>query len=204
MAPPYPPEVEETRARAVEKIIMKKGVVAKRYAKALVEMGREDNKFREIGEELRNIAAIFSSNPELKRFLLNVMYALKDRLVLTEKISEALKISDIVKRFLALLVERRCIGIIEDISIAYSKMEDELAGRIKIKVESAIELSEGRIKEINKRLQDLTKKEVTLTVEKNPSLIGGLVFTIGNIILDGSIKTQLEKVRERIIAGSMQ
>lgn len=183
---------------------MKKSVVAKRYAKALVEMGREDNKFREIGEELRNIAAIFSSNPELKRFLLNVMYALKDRLVLTEKISEALKISDIVKRFLALLVETRCIGIIEDISIAYSKMEDELAGRIKIKVESAIELSEGRIKEINKRLRDLTKKEVTLRVEKNPSLIGGLVFTIGNIILDGSIKTQLEKVRERIIAGSMQ
>ena len=91
------------------------------------------------------------------------------------------------------------IKTIEEISAAYSILEDELLGRIKVKVESATELDNSHIREINKKLRQLTSKEIILTVEKNPALIGGLVFRIGNTILDGSIKTQLERVKEKII-----
>ena len=168
---------------------MKKSAVAKKYAKAL------------IGSELSSIAAIFAANPELKRFLLNPMYKLEDRQGLIEKVTASLEVSPFVKKFLTLLVETKDIGIIEDISSAYSKMEDELSGRIRVGVESAIELDEGRQKEIQKRLQEITKKEVILSIEKNPALIGGLIFKIGNTILDGSIKNQLQMVKEKIIQG---
>jgi len=77
-------------------------------------------------------------------------------------------------------------------------MEDDLSGRIKVNVETTVELNEGRIAEIRKRLQEITKEEVILSVEKNPALIGGLVFRIGNTILDGSIKRQLERLKEGI------
>ncbi len=93
--------------------------------------------------------------------------------------------------------------MMKGISSAYSKIEDELAGRIKVNIETAVELDEGCLKEIRKRLQEITGKEVVLSVEKNPALIGGLVFRIGNTILDGSIKTQLEKVKEKIIQGAI-
>ncbi len=177
---------------------MKKGAVAKRYARVLIELGREGNRYREIGRELRDIAAIFAANHELKRFLLNPMYKLDDRKAILHKVADASAVSDAVRRFLTILVETRGIGIIEDVATAYSRLEDEIVGRITVTVESAAELDNGRVKEINKKLQELTGREVVLTVEKNPPLIGGLVFRIGNTILDGSIKTQLQRVRERI------
>jgi len=177
---------------------MKKSA-AKRYAKVLIELGQEEKRYKEIGKELREVSTIFAANPELKRFAGSLMYKLEDRHGLIKKVGEALEISAPVKRFLAILTETRGIGIIEDISAAYSILEDELSGRIKVKVESASKLDNSRIQEINKKLHKLTNKEIILTVEKNSALIGGLVFRIGNTILDGSIKTQLEKVKERII-----
>lgn len=93
--------------------------------------------------------------------------------------------------------------MIKGISSAHSKIEDELAGKIKVNIETAVELDEGCLKEIRKRLQEITGKEIILSVEKNSALIGGLVFRIGNTILDGSIKTQLEKVKEKIIQGAI-
>lgn len=177
---------------------MKKGTVAKRCAKSLIELGQEAKRYKEIGNELRDISAVFAGNPELKRFALNPMHKLEDRHGLIGRVAAAVGVSDVVKQFLAILTETRGIGIIEEICTAYSKMEDELAGRIKVKIESAVDLNEGRINEIKRKLNETIKKEITLTVEKNPALIGGLVFRIGNTILDGSIKTQLERVRERI------
>lgn len=180
---------------------MKKSAVAKRYAKALIELGQEEKRYKEIGKELRDISTVFAANPELRKFAQNPMYKLEDRQGLVQKAADVLEISDTVKRFLAILIETGGIGIIEDISAAYSILEDELSGKIKVRVESASELDNSRIQEINKKLSQLTGKEVILTVEKNPALIGGLVFKIGNTILDGSIKAQLERVKEKIIQG---
>lgn len=177
---------------------MKKGTVAKRCAKSFIELGQEAKRYKEIGNDLRDISAVFAGNPELRRFAINPMHKLEDRHGLIGKVADAVGVSDVVKQFLAILTETGGIGIIEEICAAYSKMEDELAGRIKVKIESAVDLNEDRINEIKRKLNEAIKKEIILTVEKNPALIGGLVFRIGNTILDGSIKTQLERVRERI------
>lgn len=174
---------------------------AKRYAKALIEIGQEEKQYKEIGVELRNIAAAFAANPELKRLLLNPMYKLEDRQTFIEKAAAALEVvSPSVKKFLSILVATRAIAAIEDISASYTGMEDALAGRMNVTVESPVDLNEAHITEIKKQLQDAMKKEITLSVEKNPALIAGLVFRIGNTILDGSVKTQLEKIKERIAA----
>ncbi|MBI5328147.1 MAG: ATP synthase F1 subunit delta [Deltaproteobacteria bacterium] len=180
---------------------MKKDAAAKKYAKALIEIGQDENRYREIGKELRNISAVFADNPELKRFAINPMYKLEDRQGLVEKVADTIEISPLVKKFLSVLVETRGIGIVEDISSSYSKMEDELSDRVKVTIESAIDLDEGRLKEIQKRLHEITRKEVAIVIEKNQALIGGLVFKIGNTIFDGSIKNQLQRVKEKIIQG---
>ena len=176
-----------------------KKTAAKIYAKALIEIAQEEKIYKEIGKELRSISSVFAANPELKKFALNPMYRLEDMHSLIKRVADALEISDTVKRFLAILTDTRGIGIIEEISAAYSILEDDLSGRIKATVESASELDDRHIQEITKKLKQLTGKDIVLTVEKKPALIGGLVFRIGNTILDGSVKTQLERVKEKII-----
>src|SRR3990170_3732044 len=103
---------------------MKKGAAAKKYARVLIEIGLEEKSYRETGNELRNLSSVFAANPQLMRFLLNPMHKL----------------------------ENRDIRVIEDISRAYSRMEDELSGRIKVKVESPVELDEQHISKIKKKL----------------------------------------------------
>lgn len=179
---------------------MRKTTIARRYAKALIETGQETGTSKEIARELRDISVIFSSNPEAMGFLLNPMYKLEHRKGLVEKICDSLKISDIIKRFLTLLVQGRKVGIFQDICNEYYRMEDEVAGRIRANVESSIDLTDNLKTNIKDKLQKLTNKEVILTTDKNPNLIGGLVVRVGNMIFDGSVRTQLKRVKARLKA----
>lgn len=181
---------------------MRRTTIIRRYAKALIEIGKEEKDFKAIGRELRDLLAVFSGGPELYRILLNPMYKLEERKGLVEGICENLGVSLKVKRFLSLLVETRDIRLYQGICEAYFRLEDELEGRITAQVEAPVELElyKGLVTGIKERLQTLTGKEIVLKVDKNPALIGGLVVRVGNVILDGSIKTQLEKIKGRLVA----
>ena len=180
---------------------MRKTTVARRYAKALIEIGQETGTSKDVGRELRDISALFSSHTELTGLLLNPMYKLDARTGLIEKVCEGLRVSDVVRRFLVLLVKNRNIGMFQDICSAYYKIEDEIAGRIRAEVEAAIDMSEDLKAGIKDKLGRLTGKEVILAVEKNPQLLGGIVVRVGNVVLDGSIKTQLDRVKTRLKEG---
>lgn len=179
---------------------MRRTTVIRRYAKALIEIGKEENRYRAIGRELRDLLAVFSGNPELYQLFLNPMYKLEERKGLAEGICENLGVSLEVKRFLSLLVETRDIRLYQGICEAYFRLEDELEGRITAQVEAPVEIDEGLVTGVKERLQTLTGREIVLKVDKNPALIGGLVVRVGNVILDGSIKTQLEKIKGRLVA----
>jgi len=181
---------------------VRKTIIARRYAKALIETGQETGTSKEIGRELRDISAIFSYHPELYAFLLNPMYKLEERIGLIENISKALKFSDIVKRFLSLIVKGRKTGLLQDICDAYCRMEDDAAGRIRASVESAADINDNIKTDIKERLEKMTGREVILTTGENRALIGGFVVRVGNVIFDGSIRTQLERVKTRLKEGA--
>lgn len=180
---------------------MKSSALARRFAKALLEIGREDNNYANYGKELRTALAVFKGTPELYKVLLNPMYKLETRRGVMDKVSEGLKLSPHVARFFNILVETRNIKILEDVVAAYSKLEDALAGRLKATVESPSPLPQGLLDEIKKKLAGSTGKEVLITNRTNPELLGGLVIRIENTILDGSLKTQLAMIKEKILEG---
>lgn len=174
---------------------------SKRFAKALMEIGKEDGAYAQYGKELRSVLALFSGTPELYKVLLNPMYKLDERKALVERISASSGLSVSVARFLSILVETRNIRFLEDIVAAYSRLEDDLAGRLRATVEAPMELDAPLVDEIRRKLGAVTGKEVILTYNYNPALLGGLVLRIENTILDGSLKTQLELMKEKILEG---
>lgn len=177
---------------------MKNKTIARRYAKALSEIGLETETSCSIGRDLRDISAIFSSHTELAGLLLNPMYKPDVRTGLVIGICEGLKTTGAVKKFLVLLVENKSLDILQDICSAYYKIEDEIAGRIRAEVETAVSLDEGLKAEIKDKLIRLTGKEVVVSFCQNQELLGGLVIKIGHMVMDGSVKTQLEKVKTRL------
>lgn len=178
-----------------------KSSASKRFAKALIEVGKEENSWDRYGKELRSVLAIFGGNPEIEKALLNPMYKLEDRLSLVEGVAASAGLSAEVAKFLGILVRTRNLRFLDEVVAAYSAYEDELAGRIRASVDAPTELPPPLVEEIRKKLSSLTGKDVVLTCNYNPLLLGGLVLKIGNTILDGSLKTQLELMKEKILEG---
>lgn len=178
-----------------------KSSAAKRFAKALVEIGVEEKAYEAYGKELRTVLAVFKGNPDLSKVLLNPMYKLEERKSLMEKVSSSVGLSTYVAKFMTILVETRNIRFLDEVVEAYSRMEDGLSGRLRATIEAPMELPAELIEEIKGKIGGLTGKEVILSFKSNPALLGGLVLRIDNTILDGSLKTQLEMMKEKIIEG---
>jgi F-type H+-transporting ATPase subunit delta len=175
--------------------------LSKRYARALLEIGVEEKKFEAFGTELRNIYAVSLSNPELVGALSNPMFKIDDRKALSSGVLDKLGASVMVKRFVEVLIENAKIGSLNDICNAYFSLEDDLKGRVRVQVETPGKATKGFIEDLKKRLGAETGKEIIVTQEENPELLGGFVVRVGNVLLDASLKVQLEHIKEKIVEG---
>ncbi|MDH3883693.1 MAG: ATP synthase F1 subunit delta, partial [Desulfobacterales bacterium] len=92
-------------------------------------------------------------------------------------------------------------GFIGSINDYYQKLADELKGVARASLVSAIDLSADTVEKIRVALSKKTKKDIILEVEQDPELIGGIITKIGDLVWDGSIKTQLINMRESLKRG---
>jgi F-type H+-transporting ATPase subunit delta len=118
-----------------------------------------------------------------------------------ETVIEKLNLSKVMKSFLMLLFDKGRIGFISNINEFYQKLVDELKGVARAGLISATELTSETIEKVRKSLSKKTGKDIVLEVEQDPGLIGGIVTRIGDLVLDGSIKTQLLNMRETLKRG---
>lgn len=180
---------------------MNKSAAARRFAKALIAIGREDGSCEAMGRGLRTALGVFKDDPELYKVLLNPMYSMEERKGLMDEVSEAVGISPAVRKFLGVLVETHSIKLLPEIVTSYVRYEDEFAGRIRASLEAPSEPPQEILAEIKEKLEAFTGKEIILSYIKNTDLVGGMVIHMGNTVIDGSLKTQIEAMRERIIEG---
>jgi F-type H+-transporting ATPase subunit delta len=118
-----------------------------------------------------------------------------------ETVIEKLNLSKVMKSFLMLLFDKGRIGFISNINELYQKLVDELKGVARASLISATELTSETIEKIRKSLSKKIAKDIVLEVEQDPGLIGGIVTRIGDLVLDGSIRTQLLNMRETLKRG---
>jgi len=177
--------------------------VARRYAKALLLIGKEDGQAETYKEELGSFSGLISENKELEQAISNPLYDADGRKKVLKAVIEGLEVSGVLKAFLLLLFDKGRIGFIDSINDFYQKLADELKGVARASLVSATELSSETIEKIRESLSKMTGKEVKLEVEQDPDLIGGIVTRIGDLVLDGSIKTQLLNMRETLKRGEI-
>jgi F-type H+-transporting ATPase subunit delta len=180
---------------------MKNLAIARRYAKALLLIGKEDGKTETYREELAGFSALIERESALEQAISNPLYNAAGRKKVLEAVLEKLALSGIMKSFLTLLFEKGRFIYLSSINDFYQKLADELKGIARASLVSATELSSETVEKIRTTLSNRTGKEVILEVEEDASLIGGIVTRIGDLVLDGSIKTQLLNMRESLKRG---
>lgn len=180
---------------------MIKEIVAKRYARSLISIGQEDGLYREYGEELDRFEDLLRSIDDLREVLENPIFNAKDKKAILKEICSRLKLSPMVVNFLNLLIDKRRMSYFMEINAQYRKLIEEISGITTATVSSAIDLPPEYVEKLKKRFGEITGKEVVLRVEVDPSLIGGLVTKVGDMVYDGSIRTQLYAIRETLTKG---
>ncbi len=176
-------------------------VVAKRYAKALFSVGKEENKLEAYQQELNSFAQILRESPELRDALTNPVYPTDMKARLMTDLAGAFKLSPIMSNFMKLLVEKRRILYVNDIAEILQKLTDELMGVKRAVVTAPIPLSEDAKERIQTALEKATGKKIVLSTEEDASIIGGLVVRAGDMVWDGSVRTQLLDIKESIKRG---
>ena len=180
---------------------MKNLTIARRYAKALLIIGKEDGQAETYGEELDGFAKLMDKEKELEQAITNPLYAASGRKKVLEIVIDKVGVSKIVASFLRLLFDKGRFDFLCDINDFYQKLADELKGVLRASLVSASELSSETVEKIRTTLSKKTGKDIILQVEQDPSLIGGIVSRIGDLVLDGSIKSQLLNMRESLKRG---
>ncbi|MCA1987700.1 MAG: F0F1 ATP synthase subunit delta [Desulfarculus sp.] len=176
-------------------------IVAKRYARALLELGKEDGKFEQYGREVLEFVGILNQSPELEPALGNPAFAFEGRKNLLDAILAKAGLSPLVNNFFKLLMDRGRIGAVRAINEVYQQFIDEVKGITRAEVVSAAGLNDAEIQRLSATLKEVAGREVKLEVKEDPSLIGGVVARIGDLVLDGSLRTQLESLKDSLRRG---
>ena len=180
---------------------MKNLAIARRYAKALLLIGKEDGEAEGYRAELSDISNLIDQNQSLRQVITNPLHDADARKRVLETLIDRLGLSRVMRSFLLLLFDKGRIGFIDSIDEFYQKLADELKDVARATVTSATELSADAVEKIREGLSRRTGKKIILEINQDPSLIGGIVTRIGDLVLDGSIKTQLLGMRESLKRG---
>lgn len=172
--------------------------IARRYAKALLAIGREDGQAETYKEELGGFVKLLEEQKELEQAISNPLYDAEGRKKVLQAVLERSGLSKVMVSFLFLLFDKGRIQYLKDIYDFYEKLTDELANIVRADLVSAVELPEESIAKIQAALSERTGKEVRMEVKVDPTLIGGAVTKIGDLVLDGSVKTQLMSLKESL------
>jgi F-type H+-transporting ATPase subunit delta len=175
--------------------------ISKRYAGALFSLGQEDGSFSTYGRELEEFKDFFLKNAEFGDAVSNPIYNLEDRKNVLKFVLEKSNFSNLVKNFLNLLLDKNRIDYIEAISDKYAVLTDEASNIVHAEIITARPLQDKTLKKVVDSLRAMTSKEIKSEVKEDPELIGGIVVKIGDLVLDGSVKAQLEGLKESFRRG---
>lgn len=178
---------------------MRHTILARRYAKALFSLGKEQGTTELYAGILNGIATLYADDSiGVADAVANPLYPLDIRQKVMAKIAESVQADAIMTSFLNLLVEKKRAEILPDIAIAMQGMVDKDQNISHGTVVSAVELDSALLVKIQATLEKITGNTVILETQVDPSIIGGIIAKVGDLVLDGSIKTQLHGLKESI------
>ena len=170
--------------------------LAQVYAHALFEVASEHDVIDDVREQLGQFADELDQNRDLQVFLFSPYFSSQEKKDGIRKIIDGA--DERFLNFLELLAERHRMPALFRIRRAYDALWREENKLLPVTVTSAVELDEGLVEGLGKRIEEQTGKKVELTSKVNPDVLGGLVLQVGNMVLDASIRNRLEQLRKQV------
>lgn len=171
---------------------------AGRYARALLDVVIKEGNPEVVDQELAAMGTLFTDNGELQKALANPAVPPSAKRAVVERLNERTKPTPALGKLLLMLADRDRLALVPELAEVYHERLLEHQQVITAEVTTAVPLTPGHIAQFEERIAAATGRRVTMTATVDPALIGGAVARVGSIVYDGSIATQLAKMRERL------
>jgi F-type H+-transporting ATPase subunit delta len=177
--------------------------LSNRYARALADAALApgaSQDARQVLAELRIFTTMLRDSVELKNVLLSPAVSVSKKRSVIGRFADSLPLSRLVRNFLFVVIDRRRVDLLSEIADAFEIALDERMGIVRAEVSSATPLNDGQQADLQQELSRVAGKQVRCKFSIDPELIGGVVARIGSTVYDGSVRTQLHNMRERLVA----
>jgi F-type H+-transporting ATPase subunit delta len=165
--------------------------IARRYAKAIFAIAKEQNRLEQTGVELDALANL-ASDPDLEAVVSNPILGEKSRQAIARIFADQLELDSTTRNFVCVLADHKRLDQLVGIADHYRRFVDLSLGRTRADIVSAGELRTDDRRALVAALEKLTGKTVLATERVDPGLLGGLVVEIHGKVYDGSVQTQLQ------------
>ncbi len=174
-------------------------IIAKRYAKALVQLAENKNTVDKTKAELAEFTSAVDALPALQKLFASPVFTPENKKAVIKELAARLGMQPTTQRFVEHLADTGRIRYVRDIYEAFQEILAERTNRAMAQLTTAAAVSPADLAEIKKELEALTGKQVDIDANVDASLIGGAKAQIGSTVYDGTIKNQLTKMRNQLL-----
>ena len=170
--------------------------IAQVYARSLFEVAREQDKLDVVRDQIGQFADALAESRELAVFFFSPYFSTEEKKQGLDKALDGAE--DIVRNFLAVLIENHRMPALFRIRREYDRLWREVNQLLPVQITSAVELDEAVTSRIGEEIGRQTGRKVQLSSTVDPDVLGGIVLRVGNSILDASIRSRLERLRKQV------
>ncbi|WP_437676403.1 ATP synthase F1 subunit delta [Sorangium sp. So ce131] len=173
--------------------------VARRYGRAIFEIGKETGTLSALAREIQDASAMYNASEELRAVLDNPLLPETTREELLREVGARAAFSELTQNTLRLLARRRRLAALPEIARQLAILVDQDQNLARAVVTSAGPLSDGYLDRLRAELERATGRKISITHKQDPSLIAGVVTQIGDQVIDGSLRTRLSSFRDNLL-----
>jgi F-type H+-transporting ATPase subunit delta len=175
---------------------------APRYARAFADVIRDRRlNATEILQQVLSVEETLDANPQLKIVWRNPAVGSKEKLGLLDAIANRMKLAPEVRNFVAVLIDHRRVGAIGEIVEQFQREINERTGVADAEIVTTRPLDAQEKKQLESQVAAATGKTVRATYREDKSILGGVVVKVGSTIYDGSVRGQLLRLKDQLVAG---
>ncbi|MET0342002.1 MAG: F0F1 ATP synthase subunit delta [Polyangiales bacterium] len=174
------------------------GPIAKRYARAILELATEQGVQEQVGRELTELAEAWDASLELRSLFTNPEYSAQVRKSVLVELLDRAAVTQLTRNSVLYVSDRGRLLALPAIARVFNELAERAAGSVRAEVISAAPLPEAYVAQLQRALEQVTGHRVTIERKTDPSLIAGVVTRVGDHVFDGSIRTRLNGLKESL------
>lgn len=178
---------------------MKENIIAGRYAEALFQEAKSENKLDAVMAQLETVSALYESSSDFKTLVKSPLVKKEEKQAVIDVLKSKGVVEDFLYKFLTLLATKNRLSLLELIAKEVSAMDRKAKGEAEAFVTVAAPLDEASKLALKQTLDKITGKKITIREKVDPTILGGVIAQVESSLYDASVRGQLNKIKEQLV-----